>query len=247
MGDGLTMAKQVGATLGGGNRGLIAVAPRFARDDLLLPEWLLLVNSDGRRFMREFLPYGLRARTILDQPGKKAFALFDEAARCKSKPKKSPIMGIMPYTWTDETIQQMVAQGHIAAASTLDGLAEKIGVNSHVLATTVELYNRDCEAGSDSVYKKNPQALLSLSVSPYYAVELRPATLAGTFAGVRIDRDAEALDQADRPVAGLYAAGETTCAMADLYVGGGNSIANALIFGRIAGKNAAAWAQKVSA
>jgi fumarate reductase flavoprotein subunit len=41
-------------------------------------------------------------------------------------------------------------------------------------------------------------------------------------------------------VRGLYAAGETTGGVVgERYIGGGNYISNAIIFGRIAGRNAA--------
>lgn len=48
------------------------------------------------------------------------------------------------------------------------------------------------------------------------------------------------LNKADRPIPGLYAAGETTGGMfGQCYAGGGASIGNAVIFGRVADRNAA--------
>ena len=62
-----------------------------------------------------------------------------------------------------------------------------------------------------------------------------------TMGGLQINADAQVLDDADAPIPGLYAAGEVaghkmgtirlgSCAMSDIYT-----------FGRIAGKNAAAF------
>ena len=70
---------------------------------------------------------------------------------------------------------------------------------------------------------------------------MRPAIVCWTGTGLRIDREARVLDRADCPIAGLFAAGEATGGMfGECYAGGGASIANAIIFGRVAGRNAAA-------
>jgi fumarate reductase flavoprotein subunit len=54
------------------------------------------------------------------------------------------------------------------------------------------------------------------------------------------DADARVLDSGEHPIHGLYAAGETAGGvMGARYIGGGASIANAVVFGRIAGANAA--------
>lgn len=48
------------------------------------------------------------------------------------------------------------------------------------------------------------------------------------------------LDWCGRSIEGFYAAGETTGGvMGERYIGGGNSIINAIVFGRIAGESAA--------
>ena len=53
------------------------------------------------------------------------------------------------------------------------------------------------------------------------------------------------LDAGDRPIAGLFAAGETAGGvLGERYIGGGNSIANAIVFGRLAGRQAAAEARQ---
>ncbi len=80
---------------------------------------------------------------------------------------------------------------------------------------------------------------------PTTATELRLACLAGTYAGVRIDRDARVIGNDSHPIAGLYAAGECVGGvLGDVYVGSGNALASALVFGRTAGRVAAAAAAK---
>ena len=65
--------------------------------------------------------------------------------------------------------------------------------------------------------------------------------------GLRIDRDAQVLSLASRPIPGLFAAGECTGGVVGAqYVGSGNSYANITVFGRIAGEQAAAFAIRSS-
>ena len=75
---------------------------------------------------------------------------------------------------------------------------------------------------------------------PYYLMAYKPA-VHYTMGGLHINTDAQVLDDADAPIPGLYAAGEVaghkmgtnrlgSCSMSDIYT-----------FGRIAGKNAAAF------
>ena len=78
---------------------------------------------------------------------------------------------------------------------------------------------------------------------PYYLVRVRLQMIVVTACGLRIDDQARVLDEADRPIPGLFAAGETTGGvLGDIYLGHGNSITNCIVFGRIAGQNAAASA-----
>jgi fumarate reductase flavoprotein subunit len=65
-----------------------------------------------------------------------------------------------------------------------------------------------------------------------------------THTGLQIDADARVLDVRDRAVPGLYAAGEAGGGvLGQRYVGGGNSVANAITMGRIAGRHGIAYAR----
>lgn len=61
-----------------------------------------------------------------------------------------------------------------------------------------------------------------------------------TGAGLRIDAETRVIDAAERPIAGLFAAGETVGSLhGDRYVGGGGSFGPCIVFGKLAGHNAA--------
>ncbi|MEZ5740901.1 MAG: FAD-binding protein [Burkholderiaceae bacterium] len=63
----------------------------------------------------------------------------------------------------------------------------------------------------------------------------------GTFAGLRTDADARVIDAADKPIAGLYAAGNDAASiMGGNYPGGGITLGPAMTFGWIAARHMAA-------
>ena len=44
----------------------------------------------------------------------------------------------------------------VVVAESVEGLAEKMGVDKHVLKATVDEYNGFCEKGHDALFAKNP-------------------------------------------------------------------------------------------
>src|SRR5437763_1169268 len=109
--------------------------------------------------------------------------------------------------------------------------------------TRAARYNESASLGEDRDFRKPPKFLRSLEQPPFYGVEIRPSTLGITTCGLEIDADAHVLDARSAPVPGLYAAGECTGGvLGSRYVGSGNGIANCVVFGRTAGRSAAAYA-----
>jgi fumarate reductase flavoprotein subunit len=236
-GDGIEMGEAVGADLAGFNRGLLLVTPGFARDlEVYLPGWLIYVNRDGRRFIDETIEYSVLAAVLKEQVGGDCFAIFDEASRAAAR--SSPVRPAP--NWTADRLAQLVEAGKIVSAETLRALADAVGVRAATLETTIESYNASCDAGADRSCFKPSDALRPVRTPPFYAVRICPAIVCWTGTGLRIDAEARVLDTADRPIPGLYAAGETSGGMfGECYAAGGASIANAIVFGRIAGRNAA--------
>jgi fumarate reductase flavoprotein subunit len=236
-GDGLEMGRALGAELAGHDRGLLLMSPGFAQDlEPYLPPWLLHVNHEGRRFVDESTEYSVLAEVLLNQTMGECFAIFDEASRLASGSVPAP-------NWSADRLADHAQAGRLAQADTLAALAERLGIRPATLDTTVARYNVDVAAGADDGFFKDTSHLRAVAAPPFYGARIRPDVICWTGTGLRIDRDARVLDRADRAIPGLFAAGEATGGMfGQCYAGGGASIANAVIFGRVAGQGAAALA-----
>jgi fumarate reductase flavoprotein subunit len=236
-GDGLELGRAVGAELAGHDRGLLLMSPGFAQDlEPYLPPWLLHVNHEGRRFVDESTEYSVLAEVLLNQTAGECFAIFDDAARRASGATPAP-------NWSADRLDAFARAGKLARADTLDDLAERLGIRPATLHSTVARYNAGVAAGTDDMFFKDAAHLRPVMTPPFHGARIRPDVICWTGTGLRIDREARVLDRADRAIAGLFAAGEATGGMfGQCYAGGGASIANAVIFGRVAGRGAAARA-----
>jgi hypothetical protein len=247
-GDYFRLGAQVDAAVAGHGRGLTLATPGFAsRLEIYFPGWLLMVDRSGARRVDESTSYA--AMELAHRRHGPLFAVFDDAARKASPSRLAPrykqtIPG-MPVTgvesnWTTEVIDEMVSEGRIKTADELQDLGRLVGVDPDGLSESVARYNRGGLAGQDGDFLKDPKFLDPISTPPYYACVLHLGILALTSMGLAIDAEAHVINRSGGRIRGLYAAGE--CAggvLGDAYVGSGNSIASCLVFGRIAGRQAA--------
>jgi succinate dehydrogenase/fumarate reductase flavoprotein subunit len=252
-GDALRFATQVGAQIEGG-RG--TRPPVWAFGGGYLPTFTIVVNQLGRRFYTETASYSASEIAISRQPSALSHIIFDQGARSTMKTTKDVLRFtkmILPETehllttWTDAAIDDHIARGDMLRADNLSDLAVRIGVPPENLAGTVERYNEHVERGVDADYLKDLKGVGPISTPPFYAIPMRISLLALTAVGPRIDHEACVLHETSRAIPGLYACGE--CAggvLGTVYVGSGNSVGNCATFGRIAGRNAAAYAHTLT-
>jgi tricarballylate dehydrogenase len=241
-GDGIEMAKRVGAELSGDWNGMHA-EPVDARSKNSAPVVLvypygIVVAKTGRRFFDE--GFGLVhetwewfARDIhFKTPGSTAYAVLD-----------SRLFDIADY---QRAIRSEVPP---VGADTLADLAQRIGVDAGNLAVTVAAYNAACLGdptifdatrcdGLAAVRTLKPRKsnwARAISVPPFLAYPLVGA-VAYTFGGLATDERARVLRNG-APIPGLFAAGEIT---GHFYATAPNavSVLRALVFGRIAGREA---------
>ena len=123
-------------------------------------------------------------------------------------------------------------------ADSIAELAELIGADADVLEQTIEDYNSFAEVGHDPAFQRDADTMQAFGDGPYYAIEYQPVVL-NTQGGPRRNANAEIVDVDGNAIPHLYGAGECGGITSNMYQGGSN-LAECLIFGQIAGKNAAA-------
>jgi fumarate reductase flavoprotein subunit len=198
----------------------------------------IIVNRAGRRVGDESLDYKRLSDFVLPQEGGSVFQIFDQN-----------ILDLSAVdTWYGPPSEQVIAD--CAKADTIEELATIIGVPPEALKATVDRYNGFVDAGEDLEFGRryleipDHGELRKIEVPPFYATETTGAIL-GTYCGVTFDTACHVTDMYGEIVPRLYAAGEVT---GGFHGGGymtGTSVGKSQVFGRIAGKNAAAeeaWA-----
>lgn len=257
-GDGVRMAAAVGAELWHMNGCSCPIG--FHTDEFetafsfgALQPSMIWVNKLGKRFVNEkgvethagLLAVNHYDGQTLDYNEIPSYRIYDEAARQMGKVVSSAV-------WSDDNLDE-VEKGWVYQADTIAELAEKIGVDPDVLVATVDRWNKDIEAGEDTLFGRPVEAVKNtaylvqntdnassapLATPPFYAVPQYP-TLLNTQGGPRRNDHAQILDVFGEPIPRLYSAGELGSLWGLIYQGAGNN-AESLVFGRIAGANAAA-------
>lgn len=238
-GDGLKMAKAVGAELIGLSD--IQLHPNGTPGTGLMQDIAtsgrnrLFVNLNGDRFVNEGAARDTLCKAIFKQP-KGTYWLVMNKLRYPdiNKPDR---MGV--------TMKDMLALGRVKTAATLDELAKVINVPADNLKAAVAEYNK---AASHQVEKDKFGFAATntddapMTEGPWYAC-LKVPTVHHTMGGVKINTKAEVIGTNGKPIAGLFAAGEVTGGIHGANRLGGNAIADVFTFGRLAGASAAKYAK----
>jgi len=158
-----------------------------------------------------------------------------------------PRTNVHPYLIFDQTqYDQMIASKFtpvqnlaelVVKSPNLADLARIIDVDREVLAKTVADFNHFVKNGTDYAFNRQIETMRQFDEGPFYALKLTNNVL-NTQGGPRRNQRAEILDVNAQTIPHLYGAGELGGICANQYQGGGN-LAECLIFGKIAGENAA--------
>jgi len=197
------------------------VGPDFAY--IALPYGIVIDPTTGQRFMNELADRKIRADAIL-KAGQPCIGLTDAKGIERSSYR----------------IDHCLRKGVVKQFDELRDLAAAYGIPFEALKETIKRYNRYVGKKLDQEFAKPilPGAE-PLTHPPYYAMRLWPK-VHHTMGGVQINARAQVLDLAQQPIQGLYAAGEVTGGIHGACRLGSCAITDCLVFGRIAGKNAAA-------
>ncbi len=193
-------------------------------------EYGLWANSAGKRFVNELANRKVRADAIMVEQanGRKCFAIADAN-------------GVKPFeTQRPGMLNKHLERNLIFKYDTLDELAKAQGIDAEQLKQTVEEFNGYVKNKKDPVlgrYINNEQ--LPVETAPFYAGELQPK-VHHTMGGLITDDKCMVLDvRTDKPIKGLYAAGEATGHVHGAVRLGSVAILDCLVFGRMAGENCA--------
>lgn len=246
-GDGIRMAQQCGAGLW--HMTAVATVMGYELDgvgqamqhQMAVPNYIY-VDDDARRFIDEtgydwhalpdeFLAIDYARAT---RPYMPAWVIFDETARLAGPIINATIRAGRSIGWSVDNSEE-VERGWIVSGATPEELAQRIGLAPDALAQTIDEYNRACTEGADATLGRTDPA--PLGNAPYYAIRTVPI-LCNTQGGPRRDAQARVLDAFGTPIPGLFAAGELGSIWGKHYPGAGN-VTEALVFGLIAGREAA--------
>ncbi|HEX7910567.1 MAG TPA: FAD-dependent oxidoreductase [Paraburkholderia sp.] len=245
MGDGIKLCESAGANVTGIDNGLLVCSPNFVRDtEAFLPDWAMVVNRDGRRFIAEDASYAVSGYLVNEQPEMRCFAIFDDPALAEACADENVVKHYIndpgSESWRVNVIRRHVETGRVKVADSIEELAHRADISAKGLRASLDRYNEYAETGEDPEFFKKTRKMYSFRTPPFYALEIRASTIVSCHAGLDIDNFGRVLDANGRSVPGLYAGGEVLgCTMGRRYIGGGIGIANALIFGRLAGLTAA--------
>lgn len=138
-----------------------------------------------------------------------------------------------------ESLQACLKQGKVKRFATLKALAKAYGASGSALEKTVEDYNAGIkDKATDAFGKPLGAPATGVVQPPFYAIRLWPK-VHYTAGGLRIDEHARVLDADGRPIEGLFAAGEVCGGIHGADRLGGCALTECIVFGRIAGWNAA--------
>ena len=246
-GDAIPLAESVGAQITGRDYYEATIRPGYVQvSNPALPGHLIMIDATGRRFVDETA--GIAAmHGAFNSAVAPVYAIFDEAAKNDYNPsgirseEGTPKRRLHP-DWVEDVVDAMVEQGELVKATSLNELADTLGIARENLASTIAKYNADVEAGFDSVQLKDSSVLRTVEAGPFYATEIRLSSIGFTGAGPRVNAFGEVLNTRHEVIAGLFAGGECAGGLAGPMSIGGNPTATCFAFGRIAGDSAAAYA-----
>jgi len=224
-GDGLLMAKEVGADIVSKNgvigfRGVAGNLPYTTPLGGLVFYPNLYVNDNGERFMNELDHYAIMYKNMMESGSENFYSIFSG---------NSPAV---------EALETGIEDGYVFKGENIEELAKTMNVPVENLEKTVGRFNELAAKGIDEDFGN--VAIATIEEGTVYALKVSPAIL-GTFGGPKVNLQGEVLSAEGNAIKGLYAVGEVANGQLykDIYPASGTSITSAFVLGRVVGKEAA--------
>jgi 3-oxosteroid 1-dehydrogenase len=210
----------------------------------------IVVNQGGKRYFNEAASYHIAGHAMIDnnKPGAAtvpSYILFDSQYR--NDYPMGPVLPLLPDWMLSANIKQVLIKG-----SSWQDVARQAGLPWDALKETIENFNTHARQGKDPEFlrgddpydcyygdpkvKPNP-TLRALDKGPFYAFPCYPGDI-GTNGGLVINENAQVIGKDGNPIAGLYAAGNTTASvMGYSYPAAGATLGPAMTFGYLAARH----------
>lgn len=209
-GDGMTMAKAIGASLYDNcwviPNVIVPIKELTDIDDgfqLLCDQSIhgkaleggatatkLMVDATGARFMNESLPPIALAATMADLNAAPYYILFDSS--------DAEVTAVL---------EKGLGTAGLFKADTVQDLAAAASVPA--LSASFDAYQAAAQAGQDTAFDKDAEKLIPYAEGPYYLVSYVPSYVA-TMGGVRTNAACQAIHEDESAIEGLYVIGEAT-------------------------------------
>ena len=196
--------------------------------DVRLEGRSILVNLEGKRFVEELERRDVISFAVTEQTGGVSYMFWDEASMQASGVAASH----------QQEYDDLIRRGKLVKADTMEEACAHFGINAEELKATVERYNQYAADGKDLEFNKRG-TLTAFGEGPYYIMVSTPA-IHHCMGGLKINTSAQVMDTEGNVIPGLYAAGEVTGDIHGTNRLGSDAIADIIVYGRIAGENAAA-------
>ena len=187
----------------------------------------ILVNANGERFIDEVGTRDVVSAAEIAQPGSFSWLIVDQKMVDASS-----------------VIQGYIKRDLMLSGDTYEALAEALGIPADTFAATMNTWNGYVAEKNDPDFGRTSFAN-PLDTAPYYAVKVT-AGIHHTMGGLKIDPETHVIDEKGKIIPGLFAAGEVTGGVHGGNRLGGNAVADFVVFGRIAGAQAAAYVDEVA-
>jgi fumarate reductase flavoprotein subunit len=264
-GDGLRMAKELGADVnegtmvkfakGGGMRGPTGSDDPIATVFAVFAYPHLAVNLLGERFMDEEISVtsNFSTNAIVNQKNHCAFTIFDEDTKnyFVEYGLEFPFgFGIAQFPKLiteaknfEAELKQALAHGSdsLWAVDSIEELAAKTGINLNGLKQTIKEYNLACQTGRDEAFNKKARYLKPIKKPKFYIRKYQIFSF-GLPEGIKTNHRTEVITKDFEVIPGLYAVGSDAYCNIHREIYPNVLPANALGFcfnsGRMAGENA---------
>lgn len=223
-GDGIWMAQAIGADVVDIDQ--IQIHPTVEQETASLitegvrGDGAILVNQDGKRFVDEVGTRDVVSAAEIAQDGGFGYLIFDENMVDNSN-----------------VLKKYIEKGFTTQGETYEELAKALGIPEDNFAATMETWNQAVANKKDDEFGRTAFTE-PLAKAPYYAIKVSPG-VHHTMGGVKINPNGEVIGTDGNVIPNLFAAGEVTGGVHGGNRLGGNAVSDIIVFGRIAGENAA--------